>query len=98
MDMMRWVWVNDKPACIEHKSNICSSCKFDFRKFYPPDKNYEQQIATIYDHDEPPEANMYGCLPCPNCHSKYRVPYNVIKLTVECDDCSLVQDAVRVNE
>lgn len=32
-----------------------------------------------------PMANMYGCLPCPKCGSRYRWPdqQNVLR----CDDC-----------
>lgn len=32
------------------------------------------------------ETNMYGCLPCPKCNSKFRVPYLKSGM-IECDDC-----------
>lgn len=38
------------------------------------------------------ERNMYGCLPCPKCDSKFRVPYRKDGvLRIECDDCGLKQ-------
>lgn len=47
------------------------------------------------------DRNMYGCLPCPRCKSKYRVPYKsspVAKLLgcplIECDECGLAEGAV----
>jgi ssDNA-binding Zn-finger/Zn-ribbon topoisomerase 1 len=54
-----------------------------------------------------PDANMYGCLPCPKCHSVYRAPYRRKdgllvgthvegwQLTVECDDCGYKQLGTR---
>jgi hypothetical protein len=35
-----------------------------------------------------PERNMYGCLPCPKCGSKFRWPTQ--DRTIQCDDCGLV--------
>ena len=37
-----------------------------------------------------PNANMYGCFPCPICKSIYRCPTQ--QGTVRCDDCGLVQE------
>jgi hypothetical protein len=37
-----------------------------------------------------PDANMYGCFPCPVCKSIYRWPTQ--QGTVRCDDCGLVQE------
>ena len=34
---------------------------------------------------EQPGANMYGCLPCPVCHSEFRYP--TISGIIRCDDC-----------
>jgi len=36
-----------------------------------------------------PEANMYGCFPCPFCKSRYRWPNQ--ERQVVCDDCGLIQ-------
>lgn len=42
---------------------------------------------------EHPDANMFGCLPCPKCGSKYRAPFaskaDPKVVNVECDDCGL---------
>ncbi len=42
------------------------------------------------DYDDP-KANMYGCLPCPNCGSRFRFPYHSGKPgdtnVIRCDDC-----------
>lgn len=35
------------------------------------------------------ERNMYGCLPCPKCGSKFRWPTQ--DRTIQCDDCGLVE-------
>ena len=32
-----------------------------------------------------PEANMYGCKPCPKCGERYRFP--MTDGTVQCDSC-----------
>lgn len=36
-------------------------------------------------------ANMYGCLPCPQCQSEYRWPtsdrHPTDPMTILCDDC-----------
>lgn len=38
-----------------------------------------------------PKCNMYGCLPCPNCNSKYRTPTQPVHPTkpnmILCSDC-----------
>lgn len=35
-----------------------------------------------------PQSNMYGCLPCPRCASKFRASFNRPDgLRVECGDC-----------
>jgi hypothetical protein len=34
---------------------------------------------------EQPGANMFGCLPCPNCASVFRFPRSVG--VIQCDDC-----------
>ncbi len=52
--------------------------------------------AVIDESD--PAANMYGCLPCPKCGSRFRWPnHNETRtgLNVVCDECGLVQPAVR---
>jgi hypothetical protein len=36
-----------------------------------------------------PERNMYGCLPCPKCGSKFRWPTQ--DRTIQCDDCGLIE-------
>lgn len=38
-------------------------------------------------------ANMYGCMPCPKCGSKYRAAYRKT-ITVDCDDCGFKELAV----
>jgi hypothetical protein len=38
-----------------------------------------------------PDRNMYGCVPCPRCGSKYRAPYQKVRFTVECDDCGRIE-------
>ncbi len=47
-----------------------------------------------------PLANMYGCLPCPKCGSTYRATFTGAsgQLTVECDDCGLVEDGEDAEE
>ena len=35
-------------------------------------------------------ANMYGCLPCPKCGSKYRWPTQ--ELIIECDECGFTEE------
>jgi hypothetical protein len=42
------------------------------------------EVVEVIDEDNP-NANMYGCLPCPKCGSRYRWPdaENVLR----CDDC-----------
>lgn len=37
-------------------------------------------------------ANMYGCLPCPQCGSVYRAAYKKTGL-VECDQCGFKETA-----
>jgi hypothetical protein len=40
-------------------------------------------------------ANMYGCLPCPKCKSRYRVPMggrDGKPLIIQCDDCKHTED------
>lgn len=39
--------------------------------------------------DDEARRNMYGCLPCPKCKSKYRTP--LTDGTQECPDCGLLQ-------
>ena len=36
-----------------------------------------------------PDANMYGCLPCPKCGSEYRCPFlnGEDAGMIVCDDC-----------
>lgn len=41
-----------------------------------------------YEH---PKSNMYGCQPCPQCGSKYRVVMAAAPDTIDCDDCGLKQ-------
>jgi hypothetical protein len=36
-----------------------------------------------------PDANMYGCKPCPKCGEKYRYPMQ--NGTIECGDCDFVE-------
>jgi hypothetical protein len=37
-----------------------------------------------------PEANMYGCLPCPKCRSVFRYVTRKSGL-ITCDDCGFTQ-------
>lgn len=41
-------------------------------------------------------ANMYGCEPCPKCHSKMR--YLMQDNKIHCDDCGYVEKAEFKNE
>ena len=34
-----------------------------------------------------PNANMYGCQPCPKCGSKFRCRFNNAPQIISCDDC-----------
>jgi len=47
-------------------------------------------MITRLDYQNP-EVNMYGCLPCPKCKSKYRTPTQAVHPTkpmmILCDDC-----------
>ena len=36
-----------------------------------------------------PNANMFGCVPCPKCHSIYRYPRSVG--VIQCDDCGYIE-------
>jgi hypothetical protein len=40
---------------------------------------------------EQPNANMYGCTPCPDCGGKFRVPYQDGR--IECCDCDFTERA-----
>ena len=42
-----------------------------------------------------PDANMYGCFPCPVCKSIYRWPTQ--QGTVRCDDCGLATPGWRLD-
>ncbi len=42
------------------------------------------QPTNIVDVNNP-DANMYGCLPCPKCKSAYRYPMQ--DGLIHCDDC-----------
>jgi hypothetical protein len=44
-----------------------------------------------YLHDADTRANIYGCVPCPHCGSRYRWP---TKDTIVCDDCDSVWDRI----
>lgn len=59
--------------------------------------------AIDFGHDD---SNMYGCLPCPECKSPYRVPYrpgstvaaaaeargiDISKGVVQCDACGYTE-------
>lgn len=37
------------------------------------------------------DANMYGCLPCPECGSRYRAPYKRQTYQIECGDCGYIE-------
>lgn len=43
-----------------------------------------------------PDANMYGCFPCPVCKSNYRWPTQ--QGTARCDDCGLVQELEKTEQ
>ena len=43
-----------------------------------------------------PDANMFGCFPCPRCKSIYRWPTQ--QGTVRCDDCGLVQELEKTEQ
>lgn len=43
-----------------------------------------------------PNANMYGCFPCPKCKSRFR--YGTQEGTVKCDDCGLIQIIIKSDE
>ena len=47
-------------------------------------------------------ANMYGCLPCPSCHSVYRWPTQEMHptdpSTILCDDCGFKEPIGHVVE
>lgn len=43
-----------------------------------------------------PDANMFGCFPCPVCKSIYRWPTQ--QGTVRCDDCGLVQELEKTEQ
>lgn len=49
-------------------------------------------------NESDPRANMYGCVPCPKCGSKFRAPFggqNKEPLRIKCDDCGYVVVATR---
>ena len=46
--------------------------------------------------DLSPERNMYACLNCPKCGSKYRYPFGE-PIMVHCDDCGFKEKARVVN-
>jgi hypothetical protein len=47
-----------------------------------------------------PDENMYGCLPCPKCRSKYRASFRNgrSKGKVACDDCGFEEKATWVGD
>lgn len=46
-----------------------------------------------------PESNMYGCLPCPKCRSRYRRPTQDVHPTdpnmILCDECGFKEKIQR---
>jgi len=44
------------------------------------------------------KRNMYGCLPCSKCGSKYCTPYQRETLVIECGDCGRVVPARLVED
>ena len=44
-----------------------------------------EKIPSGFVNTSAPNANMYGCQPCPKCRSEYRFP--MTDHTVQCDDC-----------
>jgi len=47
--------------------------------------------SNVICHSDP-QANMYGCQPCPKCGSLYRASYKrPDDLWIECDECGYKQ-------
>ena len=76
-----------------------STCSFDYMRAKgvayrePP----RQVSASGIVDDEDPDANMYGCLPCPRCGSQYRASFQRVggsARDVACDECGFREPAV----
>lgn len=72
------------------------------RKLSPAESETSESPSsgTVDWSEDAPGRNMYGCLPCPKCGSKYRASYTNSKMskklghpTVECDECGFVERA-----
>lgn len=54
-------------------------------------------MATLVSYYQP-NANMYGCLPCPQCKSRYRYQLARKPEEVVCDDCGFVEPAIKADD
>ena len=66
-----------------------------------PKRNSPDMLAAARCYAAPldlthPDANMYGCFPCPICKSIFRWPTQ--QGTVRCDDCGLVQELEKTEQ
>ena len=56
----------------------------------------EMIMVAIVDFENP-DANMYGCLPCPKCSSKHRASYKGGRkdgtTEIRCDRCGFSEEA-----
>ncbi len=54
--------------------------------------------SNVIDFSDP-NANMYGCQPCPMCRDKHRASYKRGGvLQIDCDDCGFVEPAERADD
>lgn len=57
-----------------------------------------EMAMAVIDLDNP-DANMFGCLPCPKCGSERRSPYaRTGVLRIECECCGFTEPAFKGKE